>query len=257
MAKRAAEDRNIADRVIIAHGNFADLDKIIRNHDFANISGIVADLGLSSFHLDESGRGLSFQKHEPLDMRFDISGSAADSADARFLLNNRSVEELAEIFKKYGEEPASYLIAKAIVRQRRDKLYHYTTDLVETIQQALPKPKQHQWTNSARRIFQALRIEVNHELDNLESFLPKALDLLNPGGRLAVVTFHSLEDRIVKQFFVSANAGCICPLDFPECRCGRTPQAKILTKKPVVPGAEELAGNSRSQSAKLRAVIKL
>jgi 16S rRNA (cytosine1402-N4)-methyltransferase len=242
------------DNLILAHGNFADLDKILRNHEFTDIAGIVADIGLSSNLLDNSGRGFSFQTDEPLDMRFDLS---SQGSDARFLLNSLAEAELVKTFRDYGEEKLASKIAWTIVKQREQKQFHTTGDLIEAIKIALPKPQQHRWTDTARRIFQALRIAVNHELQNLESFLPKAFDLLNPGGRMAIVTFHSLEDRIVKHFFLEAARGCICPLDFPICRCGKNPLAKILTKKPVIASEAEQESNSRSKSAKLRVIEKL
>lgn len=243
-----------AHQLVLAHGNFAQLDKILEaKKDFYNIDGIVADIGLSSYQLDSSGRGITFQKKEPLDMRFDLS---SNEPDARFMLNEYSEAELAKIFSDYGEERESKRIARAIVRARVGKPLHYTTDLVEIIQQALPKPVQHKWADAARRIFQALRIAVNHELENLETFLPKALDLVNPGGVIVIVSFHSLEDRIVKQFFQEAAKGCICPKEFPICLCNRTPQAEILTKKLVSATDEEITENSRSGSAKLRAIRK-
>ncbi len=236
------------------HGNFADLDRIISSHKFGPVDGIVADLGLSSFHIDESGRGISFQKHEPLDMRFDQRG---DTTTARFLLAKSSEADLAKIFQKFGEEKHSRPIARAIVRARAEREIHYTTDLVEVIVAALPKPVKHKWADSARRVFQALRIAVNHELENLERFLPAAFNHLAPRGRLAVATFHSLEDRMVKQFFAGLAKGCVCPPDFPQCVCGRNPQAKILTKKPIIAAEAEQERNPRSRSAKLRAIQKI
>ncbi len=187
-------------------------------------------------------------------MRFDLSNQGDD---ARFIVNNFDENRLAKIFREYGEDPLAGKLARAIVRARAEKLIHTTGDLISVIKPALPKPQQHRWSDTARRVFQALRIAVNHELDNLESFLPQALDLLNPGGRLVVVTFHSLEDRMVKQFFVEASRGCICPKDFPICRCGKTPRAKILTKKLVTASEAEQTANSRSLSAKLRAIEKI
>lgn len=252
MDKDAVE--NYSGNAIAVHGNFANLQNIVRNHGFADIQGIVADIGLSSYQLDQSGRGLSFQKDEPLDMRFDLS---SQGDDARFLLNNLAEGELARIFRDYGEERLAGKIAHAIVRQRDSQLFHKTADLVEVIKEVLPKPIQHKWADTARRVFQALRIEVNHELDNLQTFLPQAFDLLNPGGRLVVISFHSLEDRIVKQFFVGLNKGCVCPLDFPQCVCGKNPRGKTLTRKPVMADTNELAANPRSKPAKLRAIVKL
>ncbi len=252
--RRSVEQRGWQDRTIIVHGNFANLASIVRRHDFGPIRGIVADIGISSFHLDESGRGISFQKREPLDMRFDQRGN---TATARFILEHSDEQELVRIFQNFGEEKYARRMAQAVARRRLKQSIHYTTDLVEAIVDALPKPAKHKWAQSSRRIFQALRIAVNHELENLEQFLPSAFDLLAPAGRLAVVTFHSLEDRMVKRYFAGLAKGCVCPPDFPLCRCGRNPEAKILTKKPVTAGAAEQAGNPRSRSAKLRAVQKI
>lgn len=251
------------DRLTLVHGNFRDFDKLISRHQFTGIAGVVADIGLSSYQLDESERGISFQKKELLDMRFD---SSSDQPDARFLLHHRSVEELTKIFLDYSEEKYSYKIAQNIVKSIEkaraehgptNEVLKYTTDLVEIIQDSLPKPEKHRWTDTARRIFQALRIEVNHELVNLETFLPKAFALLEPEGRLAVVTFHSLEDRIVKKYFKELATGCICPPEFPVCKCGLNPQGKILTKKAVTATNSELENNPRAKSAKLRVVQKL
>lgn len=252
-----------SDRLILAHGNFRDFDKIISHHDFGLIDGIVADIGLSSYQLDGSERGISFQNKELLDMRFDTTN---DQPDARFLLHHRTVEELAKIFTAYGEDKHSYKIAQNIVRvideaKQEDKnsneVVKYTTDLVKIIQDSLPKPEKHRWADSARRIFQALRIEVNGELVNLEAFLPKAFNILQPGGRLAIVSFHSLEDRIVKNYFKELATGCVCPPEFPICKCGRTPQAKILTKKAITASLAELQDNSRAKPAKLRVIEKI
>ncbi len=244
--------------LILVHGNFAQIDKAVEAHKefhgFNAIDGIVVDIGLSSYQLDQSNRGITFQKKEPLDMRFDLSSK---EPDAKFILNEYSEEDLVRIFRDYGEDKESKRIAKAIVRARSEKQLHYTTDLTDIIQSALPKPVQHKWQDNARRIFQALRIAVNHELENLETFLPKALDLVKPGGVVVVVSFHSLEDRMVKEFFASAAKGCICPKNFPICQCGRTPKAEILTRKVVTAEAEEITRNSRSVPAKLRAIRKL
>lgn len=253
----------VGDRLTLVRGNFRDFDKLITHHEFTEIDGIVADIGLSSFQLDESGRGISFQKKELLDMRFD---DTSDQPDARFLLHHRSVEELTKIFRDYSEEKHSYKIAQNISKVlekakaehgHTNEVLKYTTDLVEIIQGSLPKPEKHRWTDTARRIFQALRIEVNHELVNLETFLPKAFALLEPEGRLAVVTFHSLEDRIVKKYFKELTTGCICPPEFPICKCGLIPQGKILTKKAVLASEEELQKNPRAKSAKLRVIQKI
>lgn len=242
-------------QIILRKGNFRDIDKIIRHHDFPAPDGIVADIGLSSHQLDGSERGISFQKKEVLDMRFDKS---SDQPDAKFILNNYEQDRLLKIFRDYGEEKFARQIIKKIfeVRSKKQEVRH-TTDLYAIIQDALPKPIKHRADDSARRIFQALRIEVNHELENLEEFLPKAFGILKPGGRLAVVSFHSLEDRIVKQYFAGLSRGCVCPLEFPTCICGKNPQGKILTKKPVVASEMEIKNNPRSKPAKLRVIQKL
>lgn len=257
-AKKKFSKEIKAKNLVLAHGNFAQLDRIVESHKqfygFNAVDGIVADIGLSSYQLDDSNRGITFQKLEPLDMRFDIS---SPEPDARFMLNEYSEEKLTQIFREYGEEKESKRIAHGIVKARESKQLHYTTDLLEVIQQALPKPVQHKWKDSARRIFQALRIAVNHELENLETFLPKALDIVKPGGVIVIVSFHSLEDRIVKQFFLESAKGCICPKEFPICLCNQTPQVEILTRKIVTADEQELKENSRSASAKLRAIRKL
>lgn len=256
--KDAIENFSIQDtkhkiqNTILAQGNFSKIDQIAKNHNFPAPDGIVADLGLSSYELEH--RGISFQTNQPLDMRFDLS----QPLDAKFVLNNYEQEKLIKIFEEYGEEKFSRQITRKVIGIREEgREIKHTKELCEIIKDALPKPFKHKADDSARRIFQALRIEVNHELSNLEEFLPKAFDLLAPGGRLVVVSFHSLEDRIVKQFFAGLAKGCVCPPEFPQCLCGQTPKAKILTKKPVTANSYELAHNSKSKPAKLRAVEKI
>lgn len=237
----------------LVHGNFSHIDRIAEDHKFNNINGIVADLGLSSYELEH--RGMSFQTNQPLDMRFNQKG---EHIDAKFVLNNYDEARLRKIFEEFGEEKFSRQIARQIIGLRaKGAGLRHTTDLYRAIVDSLPKPFKHKADDSARRIFQALRIEVNHELDNLREFLPKAFDLLNTGGRLVVVSFHSLEDRIVKQFFVGLTKGCVCPPDFPQCLCGKDPEGKILTKKLVLASQEELEKNPRSKPAKLRAIMKI
>ena len=246
---------NLKSQIILVHGNFAHIDKIIKSHGFPGPDGIVADLGLSSYELDQGGRGISFQKDEPLDMRFD---QASENETAAWILNNKTEAELSKIFNDYGEEKFTRQIVRKIFEARsRKQEIRKTSELYEIIKEALPKPVKHKAADSARRVFQALRIAVNHELENLEEFLPKAFDILAPGGRLVIVSFHSLEDRMVKQFFVGLTKGCICPIEFPECRCGKNPQGKLLTKKLVAASAAELETNPRSKPAKLRAIQKL
>ncbi len=241
--------------LILHQGNFKDIDKIVRHYKISRVNGIVADLGFSSYQLDESGRGLSFQKKEILDMRFDKSG---DGIDARFILNNYDEKQLIRIFQEYGEEKFSRQIAKKIIQSRANSQeIKYTTDLYQIIKGALPKPIKHKSDDNARRIFQALRIAVNHELENLQEFLPKAFNFLASDGRLAVISFHSLEDRMVKQYFTKLCKGCVCPPEFPICKCGRSPEAKLVSKKPIVASEKEIKLNPRSKPAKLRAIIKI
>ncbi len=241
--------------VIVEQGNFKDLDEIISKNNFPKPDGIVADIGLSSHQLDHGERGISFQKTEELDMRFDLTST---NPTAKQILNNSSEAELRQIFEDFGEEKFSRQIARKVYELRSQSHELETTaDLYQVIQDALPKPVKHKADDSARRIFQALRIVVNRELENLEIFLPKAFKALKPGGKLAVVSFHSLEDRIVKQYFVSLTKGCICPPDFPLCLCNKQSLGKILTKKPLTASIQELQANPRSSSAKLRVVEKL
>jgi 16S rRNA (cytosine1402-N4)-methyltransferase len=242
-----------AKNALIAHGNFKDIDHITAHHNFGPIHGIVVDIGLSSYQIDQSERGISFQRHELLDMRFDMSH---DTVDARFMLNHYSQSQLAQIFREFGEEKFAGKIALSIVKERVHGYLKYTTDLNEIIQKSLPKPVAMRWKDTARRIYQALRIAVNHELDNLRDFLPKAIDLLAPGGRLAVVTFHSLEDRMVKEYFNERQVSCVCPPDFPICTCGTVPDAVVITKKPISATKKELENNPRATSAKLRVIEK-
>ncbi len=241
--------------VILVHDNFRNIDKIVEKHKIKGVDGIVADIGLSSYQLDQSGRGITFQKKELLNMRFDAS---VEQVDAKFILNNYSYQELEKIFKEFGEEKFSRQIAKKIIEFRsKNSELRYTTDLYQVIEQALPKPVKHKAADSARRIFQALRISVNHELDNLRELLEKGFDLLAPGGKMGIVTFHSLEDRIVKHYFKELTKGCICPIDFPKCVCGKNPQGRLVTKKPVTASAEEIKNNSRAKPAKLRVIQKI
>lgn len=218
-------------RLILAHGNFISLNEVVKKEKFFSIHGIILDLGLSSDLLENSGRGFSFKKDERLDMRFD---AGTESPTAEIILNHWSEEELIKIFRNFGEERFSSLIANAIIRSRKGARITTTFQLVELIKKALGR-RFHQ--KSVARIFQALRIAVNHELENLEMVLLQAVDILSPDGKLVVISYHSLEDRIVKRFF-KAN-----------------PHLTILTKKPVRPTAEEIKNNPRARSAKLRAAV--
>ncbi|MEK9181336.1 MAG: 16S rRNA (cytosine(1402)-N(4))-methyltransferase RsmH [Patescibacteria group bacterium] len=240
-------------RLILAHGNFVELKQIASERGFADVSGVLFDLGLSTDELDDPSRGFSFQTTGPLDMRFDQT----QKLTVERILNAETEKNLKNIFLRFGEEKFSGRIAKAIFNTRRASKLSTTSDLFNIIKSALPSAVKHKANDVARRIFQALRIAVNRELENLEIALPQALAILKPGGRLAVISFHSLEDRIVKRFFLKESRGCVCPPEFPECVCGKNPSIKILTKKPVMASEEEVAVNSRAKPAKLRAAVKL
>jgi 16S rRNA (cytosine1402-N4)-methyltransferase len=213
---------------------------------------ILFDLGVSSMQLDRPERGFSYASDAPLDMRMDTGAELS----ARELVNEASERELTKIFRSYGEERYARQIARAIARRRRSQPFERTGELVETIKAAIPAPARFGDGHPARRVFQALRIAVNEELAELEEALPAAVDMLRPGGRIAVISFHSLEDRIVKQFFRAQERGCVCPPDLPVCACGREPVLRVLTKRPVRPGAHELEANPRASSARLRAAAR-
>ena len=214
---------------------------------------ILLDLGVSSMQLDRPERGFSYAADAPLDMRMDTAAELS----ARELVNEADERELALIFKRFGEERYARQIARAIVRRRSDRPFERTGELAETIKQAIPTPARFGDGHPARRVFQALRIAVNDELGAIEAALPAAVRMLRPGGRIAVISFHSLEDRIVKQFVREQARGCTCPPEFPICVCGNEPVLRELTRKPVRPGARELEANPRAASAKLRAAVKV
>lgn len=235
----------------VVQSNFKDFDKVLDDKNITGIDGMLLDLGVSSHQLDEAERGFSYHADAPLDMRMAQSGTTA--AD---LVNNLSVEQLANILSLYGEEKFSFRIAKAIERERQSSPILTTSHLAEVISSAVPAAARREG-HPARKSFQAIRIVVNGELDALEEVLKKAFNRLNIGGVLAVITFHSLEDRMVKQAFSGFTKGCICPPDFPVCVCGKTPEGKLVFKKPVIPSDEEIKNNPRSRSAKLRAIEKI
>jgi 16S rRNA (cytosine1402-N4)-methyltransferase len=213
---------------------------------------ILLDLGVSSMQLDRPERGFSYATDAPLDMRMDSS----QDLDARAIVNEWPEKELVTIFRKYGEERYARQIAKAIVRRRRDEPFERTGELVDTIRAAIPAPARFGEGHPAKRVFQALRIAVNDELGSLEAALPAALAMLRPGGRLAVISFHSLEDRIVKHFLRERERGCTCPPDFPVCVCGHEPELRAIQRRPVRPSEAEVASNPRAASARLRAAVK-
>jgi 16S rRNA (cytosine1402-N4)-methyltransferase len=214
---------------------------------------ILLDLGVSSMQLDRPERGFSYAVDAPLDMRMDPSAPAS----AREIVNDSDERELAEIFRVYGEERYARQIARAIVKRRATQPFERTGDLVETIKAAIPAPARFGEGHPAKRVFQALRIAVNDELGSLEEALPAAFEMLRPGGRLAVISFHSLEDRIVKRFLRDKERGCVCPPDFPICTCGRSPEMRAIPRRAVRPSAREIAANPRAKSARLRTGVKV
>jgi 16S rRNA (cytosine1402-N4)-methyltransferase len=232
-------------------GEFSDvLEQLAANGSRAD--AILFDLGVSSMQIDRPERGFSYATDAPLDMRMD---PAAD-VSARGLVNEAGERELTQIFREYGEERYARPIARAIVRRRREQPFERTGELVETIKAALPAPARFGEGHPAKRVFQALRIAVNDELGSLDAALPSALEMLRPGGRLVVISFHSLEDRIVKRFLRARERGCTCPPDFPICVCGHEPELRALSRRPVKPSPQELAANPRASSARLRAAVK-
>jgi 16S rRNA (cytosine1402-N4)-methyltransferase len=232
-------------------GDFADVFERLADNG-VRADAILFDLGVSSMQLDRPERGFSYAYDAPLDMRMDPS----EEHSARDLVNEASERELVDIFRGYGEERYARQIARAIVRRRRERPFERTGELVETIKSAIPTPARFGDGHPARRVFQALRIAVNDELDALEAALPAALDTLRPGGRMAVISFHSLEDRIVKRYFRREEHGCTCPPELPVCVCGQEPSLRVLTKKAIRPSAAEVAANPRAGSARLRAAKK-
>lgn len=259
-AKKVFEKQKLKSKIFFAQGNYKDLDQISEGLNIKKADLILGDVGISSYDLEQSGRGFAFQKDETLDMRFNPDSKPESRhkqpVTAHFILQHYSEQDLERIFRQYGEEKFSKKIARAVVAHRQAAELKTTNQLFELIKHALPGAVRFKAGDSARRIFQALRIEVNSELSNIEEFLPKAFNFLNPGGRLAVISFHSLEDRIVKQFFNSKAKGCVCPPEFPVCKCGRKALARILTKKPVTAEPEEAEKNPRAKPAKLRVLQK-
>ncbi|MFL5944324.1 MAG: 16S rRNA (cytosine(1402)-N(4))-methyltransferase RsmH [Gaiellaceae bacterium] len=233
-------------------GDFAVVLEQLAQNDVA-ADAILLDLGVSSMQIDRPERGFSYAVDAPLDMRMDPSADVT----AAGIVNEAAERDLATIFKRYGEERYARQIARAIVRRRKEERFERTSDLVETIKAAIPAPARFGDGHPAKRVFQALRIAVNDELGSLESALPAAFSMLRPGGRLAVISFHSLEDRLVKRFMRDLERGCDCPPDFPVCVCGKQPELRSLSRKPIRPSARETAANPRSSSARLRVGVKV
>lgn len=249
-AINAAKERlkEFGDRVTYVNRNFCEIKSVLENEGIDFIDGAVIDLGVSSYQLDNAERGFSYMHDAPLDMRMD----RRNSKSAYEVINNYSVEELTKIFYGYGEEKWSKRVAEFIGEKRKQRPVETTYELVDIIKAAIPKSARTDGGHPAKRVFQAVRIEVNGELRILEQAIRDFVSVIRPGGRLAIITFHSLEDRIVKKTFASLAEGCTCPKDFPICVCGKKPEVKVLTRKPVLPSGEELEMNSRSKSAKLR-----
>lgn len=253
-AVEAARERlkGMCCRVDFVHGNYAQIKDIIEELQISSIDGALLDLGVSSFQLDNTERGFSYMHDAPLDMRMnrDEEFSAAD------VVNNYSENELYEVIKKYGEERWAKRIAKFIVESRTEARISTTGQLVEIIKKAVPAGARRDGHHPAKRTFQAIRIEVNDELKGVERATKDFIDVLNMNGRLCVITFHSLEDRIVKNIFKERANPCTCPSEFPVCVCGKKADVRIITKKPVVPSIEEVNDNPRARSAKLRCLEK-
>ena len=251
----AAQDRlsEWMDRVTLVHSNFDHLSDILDRLGLPGVDGMLFDLGVSSPQLDDGSRGFSYMQDAPLDMRMDQS----EGLTAADVVNTWSQEELRRILTQYGEERYAPSIAGAIVRRRAEKPIETTLELVEVIKSGMParalKEKQH----PAKRSFQAIRIAVNDELSSVDRMIQSAVPRLNKGGRLAVITFHSLEDRIVKTGLAAFAKGCTCPPDFPVCVCGKTPDIKLVNKKPILPTQQEIDENPRARSAKLRVAEKI
>lgn len=241
------------DAVILVHGDFRDLKAILARYGLRRVHGVLFDLGVSSFQLDEAERGFTFRADAPLDMRMDPQSPVT----AAQLVNTLPAAELTRILREYGEERWASRIAATIVRVRERQPLTTTGQLVEVVKQAIPAAARRRGRHPARRTFQALRIAVNDELNALRAGLRAAVEALKPGGRVVVISFHSLEDRIVKQTFADLAAGCRCPPELPECRCGREAAVRVLTRKPLVPTEAEIQSNPRARSARLRAAQRL
>ncbi len=248
LSRAAAVLQPFADRVTFVHGTFGSLKRILREHGIETVDGVLLDLGVSSPQLDEAERGFSYRMDAQLDMRMDRTAekTAAD------VVNGYTEDALSEILFRYGEEKYARRISRAIVAARAERPIQTTLELAELIRSAMPAPALREKQHPAKRSFQAIRIEVNDELREVADVMRDAPDCLNPGGRLCVISFHSLEDRIVKQAIASREHGCVCPREAPVCTCGFVQTLRSVTRKPILPRPEECAANPRARSAKLR-----
>jgi 16S rRNA (cytosine1402-N4)-methyltransferase len=244
----------LGQHAILIKGNFGELDRLLTEASVPYVDAFLLDLGVSSHQLDLAERGFSYQADAPLDMRMDPTAGGITAAD---VVNSYQESDIARVIREYGEERWASRIAAFIVAARARRPVATTLELVGIIKDAVPAAARRGGPHPAKRTFQALRIEVNHELDVLETVLGSAIRWLTPGGRIVVISYHSLEDRMVKRVFGDAARGCVCPPDIPVCTCDRTPVLRVLTTRAVTPSAEEVAANPRSRSAKLRAAVKL
>ncbi|MDD6400095.1 MAG: 16S rRNA (cytosine(1402)-N(4))-methyltransferase RsmH [Lachnospiraceae bacterium] len=253
-AIKAATERlkDYSDKVTIVHSNYQDIDSILKGLGIGGVDGIVLDLGVSSYQLDNVERGFTYREDTALDMRMDQSSELT----ASYIVNNYSEMELFRVIRDYGEDSFAKNIAKHIVKAREEKPIETTGELNEIIKAAIPAKVRKGIGHPSKKTFQAIRIELNHELDVLENSLDKMIELLNEGGRLSIITFHSLEDRIVKNIFRKNMNPCVCPPNFPVCTCGKVPMGKVITRKPIVPSDIELENNRRAKSSKLRVFEK-
>ena len=241
------------ERATVVRSNFREVEKVCKDLGIEQIDGMLLDLGVSSYQLDTAERGFSYQADAPLDMRMDLRNPLS----AYEVVNEYSEERIKKILFEYGEERFSGRIASAILRAREQAPIRTTGELVRIVKGAIPAAARDGGHHPAKRTFQALRIEVNAELDVIEPAIRSAVNMLREGGRIAIITFHSLEDRIVKQTFADLASGCTCPKNFPVCVCGKKPKVKVVTRKPILPSEAELEENPRSRSAKLRVAEKL
>lgn len=251
--RREVVRQGLDQRISLVQGSYRDIEKIVQEENFGQVDGILLDLGFSSSQLDDPKRGFSFQIDGPLDMRYDVESKLT----AEEVVNRYHQDKLERILSEYGEEKFARRISVAIIAKRKESRIITTTELSTVIKYALPISVRFKSNDSIRRVFQGIRIEVNRELENLEKFLPKAIKLLNPKGRLVIISFHSLEDRTVKEFFNHEAKDCVCPPEFPICICDKVSTIKVLTRKPVTATEEEISLNSRSKPAKLRACEKI
>lgn len=240
--------KDYQDKVTIVHSNYQDIDSVLRGLSIGGVDGIVLDLGVSSYQLDNVDRGFTYREDTPLDMRMDQT----QPMTARDIVNDYSEMDLFRVIRDYGEDQFAKNIAKHIVRARADKPIETTGELNEIIKAAIPAKMRQGTGHPSKKTFQAIRIELNHELDVLEQSLDTMIQWLNPGGRLSIITFHSLEDRIVKTIYRRNMNPCTCPPSFPVCTCGKVSMGKVITRKPIVPSEQELEDNKRAKSSKLR-----